>query len=334
MSVRLIRTSKRMLERLGFAVLLSVLGPTGALAQTFADFLPLSPAEVASFQLKITWVGDQYGTVPSLVLHAAGENPLPAQYTQFQRPGINYSNDTDASFQTVNVTSAEISSIVSQLETVAPFNAGGAAQDTKLSVTVLVRIPTTRAFESILDRDGMRLFFDALRSVLDANSKAARPVDKLACGYSAFPPDPQSEITSSVTIRMSGLRREAASADRFVGSITVKNTSAAQLAGPGTLVLYGLPETVEVLNSPGTTCRIGFGGKPYLSFSPAGINPGEEVVLPIELYNKYKTPIGECRCENAPTTWCDATSATDVCGAGNQCICTPTFKVFAGPGSR
>jgi hypothetical protein len=334
MPVKFFSASKRMLERLCVSILVSVLCPTSAMALTFSDFLPLSSAEIATFQLKITWAGGQYGTVPSLVLHAEGETPLPAQYAAFQRPGINYFNDVDATFESVNLTTAEISTIVSRLETVAPFVGGGVAQDAKLSVTVLVRLPTARAFESVLDRDGMRLFFDALRSALDANSPAARPVDKLACGYSAFPPNPQLEVTSSVTVRMSGLRREASSADRFVGSVAVKNTGAVHLAGPGTLVFYDLPHTVEVLNSPGTTCRIGFGGKPYLSFSPAGINPGEEVVVPVEFYNKYKTPIGKCRCANDLTRWCDATSATDVCGTGNQCVCTPTLKVFAGPGSR
>jgi hypothetical protein len=73
---------------------------------------------------------------------------------------------------------------------------------------------------------------------------------------------------------------------KYVGSVTVTNSTASTLAGPLQLMLGSLPSGVTLDNASGIS-----GGAPYVSL-PASLSPGASISVPLTFSNPSRAVIG------------------------------------------
>lgn len=104
-------------------------------------------------------------------------------------------------------------------------------------------------------------------------------------GYAAI--DCSTDVTGQVNVTRSGYRlyrRE----NRFVQTVTLKNSSAAPIQGPIGLVLTGLSPNATLANSGGTASCSGVLGSPYIEVAAGDDNllsPGEAISVILQFSN-------------------------------------------------
>jgi hypothetical protein len=314
---------------------LVVLAPHDGVAQSsepYNYFRTLSQDEKATFQLKLNYAGPVTRPVPSVILHAVGQTADVRAFDLFRGPGTNSFNDEFAA--SAGISAGEIDAIISNVGLIPAVTDGVWSNGhLLLSFAMTVKTPSIRGFDSQLNDDESQLLFDQLRNSLVFDSQAYRLVQRFACKLGLLEKQRPHDATASVQVTFSGLRREA-NTDRFVGTARIRNTSQSAIPAPISLVLIGLRPETPLLNESGVTCGTEPRGMPYVnvgSLSDA-LEPGRELEIKVEFSNEYLLPLGGCHCEDDPTRSCDAVSVQ--CPATDQCICTPTPKVLAGPGAR
>jgi hypothetical protein len=335
-AVQLTRVShlSRPKRLLAFGLAVLVLGATNSRAQVndpYDYFRTLTVEEKASFQLKISFVGAQTKAHQSFVIHSVNEVPDPILFEEFQHPGIRYAND--AKFVDVSVSSGEIDSLIGGIGELDGVTDPDSGTGVFMSIALLARLPVKRGFEAIINREEANALFDKIRTALHDNAEASRLIAKQACMHDLLEIARPQDVTNSVDVVFSGVRRDADS-KTFIGSARIRNESTSLILSPVSLVLLDLPYEIEILNATGLTCGTSPYGKPYVNIGSAsnGIAAGQEVSVTVEFANEYLIPFGGCHCENDPGEYCVVGGAH--CDAPNQCICTPSSKVLSGPGAR
>lgn len=104
-------------------------------------------------------------------------------------------------------------------------------------------------------------------------------------------PRPAADVTGSCQVTRGGLRKNLRTG-RYAQVVTVKNTSAAILPGPVSLVLDQLSANASLFNRTGLTSATSPTGSPYRD-SAASLSPGASVSYTLD----YTNPA------NAPITW-------------------------------
>jgi hypothetical protein len=295
--------------------------------QPYDYFRSLTSTELNTFQLRLRYLGPQLGLPWSALLHATGE---PASEEAFQGEEL-----SDGGFRSASISTAQISALVSSigsLERVTTQDLGGRPY---VTLSMAVRLPAVHTFHTEVSKGDATLLFAVMRPILAESRDAFRLVEDFSCMIGLLGQGRPEDVTGSVSVRFSGVRRESSSG-KFVGVAKIKNTGGSSIAGPVSLVLLGLPYEVKLLNASGLTCGIPPGGKPYVNAPTDAslLDPGEEVEVTLEFGNEYLIPLGQCRCENDPEEYCGTAPGGLSCEGSDRCICTPSAQVLAGPGSR
>lgn len=147
--------------------------------EKYKYFRTLIPAEQASFQLKLTYTGKQVESAWTLILHSNGEAADARLFEKFHRQRIDYAHD--AQIRSAEITSAEIDALVTNIGSLLHITDPNAGRPgVFVSFSMLVRAPTTRAFESFVAREEVDKLLENLRTALGSNPAATRLVDEFA----------------------------------------------------------------------------------------------------------------------------------------------------------
>lgn len=100
------------------------------------------------------------------------------------------------------------------------------------------------------------------------------------------PASTQTDVTASFSLLRSGLTLNRVT-NKYTGTITLRNTTAAPLAGPFQLVFNNLTPGVTLDNASGVRA-----GMPFISVGSASIAPGATVTVPLIYSNPSNVGIG------------------------------------------
>jgi hypothetical protein len=287
MSLAVGRRPKEPLGLLALAVVVAcVLFPTAGHGQAFSpysDFLAMTPSQLATLQVKLTWLGFQTQRVPTVALTAVGNGPNPSLFAPFERPGFDYSND-DSQIDSLTATVAALDAMLDSVATVPGVTDGGVDAGGYLSFALLNTAGGTKAFESILDTTNAIALLGRMQGALAASPAAVRGLRELACGLRLLLAAPPTDVTSRISVAFSGIRL-VRNTGEMVGTMKITNISGTSIAGPLTVVVV-TTELVELVGEVGRTCRIQPAGRPYLILSVGtGLAPGAMVQTGIRFSN-------------------------------------------------
>jgi|GEM_PF-6748329 len=264
------------LSRCLLAVGVLFLPTFAAEAQTvtpFSYFTTLTAAERASSQIKVTYMGPQLAGLPSPIFHASNEAPNAELFVPFHHPmdgEASYANDS-AGGSPVPVAADSIQAMINSVSGISALTDGGTTADPDdafVALSIVVRLPVWRGFDSVLTRSETVGVVAQLRSALVNEPEALRVHDEFACIVGMSDPMRPVDVTSSVTIQVSGVRPDLATG-HFVGTAKVTNSSATSIPAPISLILE-LPSTLRLVNDSGRTCP---GGKPFVTLDTT-LGPG------------------------------------------------------------
>jgi hypothetical protein len=145
---------------------------------TFEQVLADDPAEYGSYQVKITYTGDQQKTVPTLLLFGPDREPDVAEFLPFRSPGVHYGNDDTATVP-VGVSAEMIAALVEAglatrppLQVAAEEQLAAGFQDPVLSLMV-ERTPSL-VFEHLADGIDARHSYDVVLGAGQGESAETR----------------------------------------------------------------------------------------------------------------------------------------------------------------
>jgi len=278
--------------------------PAPALAQSFApysDFQSMTPAQLQTLQVKITWLGFQTRSVVSRAFTSPTNTLNVSQFGPYERPGFSYAND-DGLIDGFTATVQELDALLDSVATLPGVTDGGVDAAGLLSFALFNSAGGNRGFESILATPNATQLFGRMLGALAGNSTASRALRGMACAQEYLPATTPLEVTGAVGFRLSGLRLVRSNGE-FVGTVQVTNMTGSALAGPLTLVVTN-PENAQLTAEDGTTCRIQPSGQPFVLLSAGPLGPGAMVQRTLRFSNPDLDAI------------------------------TPGLRLFSGPGSR
>ena len=266
------------------AVALYTWAPLGH-AQAFAaysEFQGMSLSQLTTLQVKLTYVGPQIEPISTLAFTSTGSTLDLSKFVPFRHSGINYSNDDGAPIVTFPATTAELKSVIDGVGTLSGVTSGGVATIPFLSFALFNSEPGIKGFEAVLNQADATALFAKLRVSLANNKSGLRRLSELACPLDLLQTERPADVSPSAKIVLSGVRLNRTTR-RYVGSVTVTNTSAAAILAPISLVIIPA-NNVRLANADGTTCGTGPVGATYIDL-PGTLNPGKNAVLPLDFEN-------------------------------------------------
>jgi hypothetical protein len=247
-------------------------GPTG-----LAPFVGLSDTQLASLQVRITYLGAKATPFPSLVLTAAGAPVDTMGFRSFQRAGFAYGKHQSALIH-LPVALPELRDLLQSVAALPDVSDGTVDSIGWFSFALLDTADgTRRTFESILNETSALELFDAMRNVFGGNPKARDLWAVMGCGLKILPRAPGGEITRDLMMSLEQLGCDPAS-DRVSCRARLLNRSHRTLEGPLVMVLNVTPTSVRLLDADGYTCHVFYPGAPYVALPlEKGLAPGEAV---------------------------------------------------------
>lgn len=256
----------------------------------YSDFQSMTLDQLKTLQVKLTYVGPQSeGT--STVAFTSSLNTLDlSKFLPFRRPGISYSND-DSGVQTFAATPDELKVIIDNVATLPNVTAGSASPDGILSFGLLNSAGATKAFESIVNENDALALLRQIRLALQNNKLGFRALADMSCTLGLIGTDHPTDISANVSVVSSGVRLNRTTG-RFVGSATIRNTSATAITGPMFLVV-GLQGNVTLFSSEGHTCGTNPVGQDFVTVPLVGsmLPPGATVQVALDFTNPDSEPI-------------------------------------------
>lgn len=267
------------------AVLLSVNAVVAQTYSPYSDFQNLMPVELASLQVKLTFVGPHDHPVRSLIFTSTSGTIDVAAFTPYRRSGISYGLD-GGSPATFKVAPTLLDAMIDSVATLSQVTDGGVDSTWYVSFAMVETVSGSRGFESILDGTNATALVGKILAAFAGEPAPTRVVTEAACPMGIMNDNPPSEVTANVTTKATGFRR-VRNTDEFVGRISVKNTSGSTLPVPITLLPGMVGENVVFMGEQGFTCSIPPGGEAFVNLpvGPGGLAPNATVTIDVRIKN-------------------------------------------------
>jgi hypothetical protein len=255
----------------------------------YSDFQNMSEADLANLQAKLTYGGIQEEPVSTVVITRTGGPFDINQFTPFRHPGFSYGNDS-VSVQQVSASAAQLHALIANAGTVPAVPAGGVGTPPYISFALVNNVGgSLKGFEVVLNPSDAISLLSAIRAALSGAVGALGAIDDFGCATASREPGTPTDVTSSVSVTISGFRLNRATG-RFVGTATLKNNAASSIPIPVSLVL-GVPSDITVFNSNGSTCGTAPAGRPFVNASlGASLAPGATTDINLDLVNPNRLP--------------------------------------------
>ena len=258
----------------------------------YSEFQSLTSNELATLQVKVTDVGARTRHIYTLVVIAGGHQVDLAVFRPFYRQDFLefYGSDLDVP-RACTATSEELVGLIDSVAAIPAITDGGVDNNGHLSFSMsVVKGGETRVFESILNVADSKLLFGRVLSALTANACATSEITYFACVSGMLPGPFPVDVTSQVTIRIRGFRKDRRTG-QFLGSARITNAGAQAIAAP-LIFVFSPPENIKAIAASGTTCMIDPGGSPFLTLPVgASLAPGAHVDVKLRLSNPDGDPI-------------------------------------------
>src|SRR5207245_924402 len=165
------------------SALLICLAPMQAQAQNFSpysDFQSMSLSQLATLQVKLTFVGPQREVIPTVVFTSSSNTLDLSLFVHFHRGNISYTND---GFQvnSFSATTLELQSVINNVATLPAVTAGGVDSVRYLSYSMVNTAGGTKGFEAVLNLSNASALLAQLRAALANNPTGLRQLADLAC---------------------------------------------------------------------------------------------------------------------------------------------------------
>jgi hypothetical protein len=299
MPIRLCTSHRMPLVAFALAMVVQLMWPAGLAAQNcspYSGFQSLTDAQLATLQVKLTYVGVSNGLVSSLVFNAPGDTLDLTLFDLCAQEGF-----SDPSPSTLAIGIAELRAILNNVGTLPNVTGGGVAPDPFVAFSLANSQPTKKTFEAILNSTTAADLFAQLRKSLSNDKAATVALSRLGCSLGLNEPGAPTNITAVFGVTLSGLRLNR-STHTLVGTMTVTNNSNSTPPAPVSVV-FDLPINVTVANPDGITCLTDLPGRGFINLNSIPL-PGQKVSMPVEFKNLDQEPL------------------------------TLKTRVFAGPGAR
>jgi hypothetical protein len=267
--------------------ILSMLAVEDGAGQSFspyAVFQNMSLTDLATLQVKLTYVGPQREAI-STVAFTTPTNTLDLNAFQaIRRPGLSYAND-NFPIKSFSAATTELGAMISGVAAFPNITTGGVDLTPYLSFAMLNTAVGPSAFEAVLGLPDAANLFATLKSVFANNKPGLKLINEMACSIGLLEPGTPANVTNSATVAISGFRLNR-STRRYVGTATVTNTSSAPFMGPVTLV-FAFGGGVRLFSADGATCALIPQGRDYLTLDLTGgqLSAGEVIQVPLDLDN-------------------------------------------------
>jgi hypothetical protein len=134
----------------------------------FADFQNLDATQLESLQVKLTFVGTQEKTIPTVAFSATGTTVDMQEFMPFRRDGVVYTNDDFPDIlRTFQASAAELQAVVDAVAEVPAATDGTTVQQEFLSFMMTSTNGDTIGFEAIMRPEDSRVLLDYIRTSLD-----------------------------------------------------------------------------------------------------------------------------------------------------------------------
>ena len=278
-------------------IVLSVaLGLTGTLVEgqtlsPYSEFQAMSTADLATLQVKLTYVGEFQNASLSSVLFGTSLTLLNAElFVPFYRTDQSYSDNLGQLKFTA--TAQELEALIDNVGTVPGVTDGDVDLNGYVSFSLLNTAGgTTKVFEAIVDSANGVALFNQVLAALSANTAGTRTLRSFACSVAMLSPTPPSNVQSQVQVKASGLRADRRSPGRFVGKVRVTNTSATAIPAP--IVLAVVHHTdADLLEADGKTCSIAPSEQPFVVLLTSGsLAPSASIERTVTFVHPSKTKL-------------------------------------------
>jgi len=252
----------------------------------------MTPSDLATLQVKLSYVGPQLASVTTVIITSTSSTPDMALFVPYRRIGWEYVNDESADVIALPVPIIALDGLIARVGTLPEVTSGEAESLGTLSfMMVNLNSPIGPCgFEAILEGPASRDLFREIRTALTASPDAVEKLSQWACGLDLMPTTVATDVTSSVAIKIGGVRLDR-SDGTFVAWASIRNNGSTLLSPPLALVLK--PATnLSVANASGYTCRASPPSQPYLMLStPSGLAPGAETRILVRFLNPSLIPI-------------------------------------------
>lgn len=280
---------KRSLISIAFVAVLGSLVSIGEVQTLapFSDFQALPPAELASLQVKLTYMGPLDFPIPTLAFTSTTGSIDLGAFTPFRRPGFesDYGLDQMGAI-TFTVAPALLQAMIDSVATLPGVRDGGVDSTGDVSFAMLKTTGGTKAFESIVNEANGRAFMTKIQEAFASDANAVRLARECACRMTLFTTNTPEDATARVAVKAGGFRR-VRKTTTYVASVRVTNTSVSALAAPVTLLPHLRGTNVRLVGESGFTCAIGPGGEAYLDLpvGGGGLAPGAWVDVVVSVMN-------------------------------------------------
>jgi hypothetical protein len=247
------------------------------------------PASNSSVVLaKLSFVGVQERPVRSVGFAVNSSSFNINLFTPCKSHTLGYSGDPTLTVD--GLTSEDMANFISAASSVNAVKTGGVASQPYLSFS-LYNTTSNTGFEVILDQADASSLLQAIRTALDANASALQSVNALGCFSDLKEPGTPNDVSSSVRVAISGLRLNRTTG-RFVGTVTVTNTSNSSIQGPISVV-FTFGGQVQLNNPTGLTCGTNPVGLGYLNMPLTGnsLNAAASTSAALDLDNPNLEPV-------------------------------------------
>lgn len=263
---------------LSMVVILMVPRSHAQVFSPYSDFEAMSPTDLQTLQILLTSIGaPQDEIIPSIAITAVGNSIDVKKFVPFERPAFSY---TDRPV-TLTASTQELKAIITNIGTLSNVRQGGVAAAPRFS---FLMVNLSKGFEAVINVADTAALFDKLRQGLATNKSGLFLLQTQTCPLNFLEPGAPSDVSNATTVAMSGFRLNRRT-NRFVGSASVKNTSASAIAGPVSLVVF-TNASVSLANPDGLTCNTVPAGAAFVNLPNGnGLAPGETAQITLEFTN-------------------------------------------------
>ena len=257
-----------------------------AVLSPYSSFQAMSLADMATLQVKLTYVGPSDEMLSSVLFVSTTGTPSVSGFVPFRRSSVNYASDDHAPLQTFHATNAELKAVIDDVATLPAVTAGGVTQPAHVSFALYNSVGGAKVFESVTDLSQAVSLFAQLRTALAGNAVGLAILDEMACALATLDPARPTDRSTDVSVVLSSIRLDRKTG-HFVGRATVQNTTGSSISGPVSLVFAHAASGYRLANRSGTTCGLSPAGQDYLNLTlPGGVlAPGSPVIVKLEFEN-------------------------------------------------
>lgn len=273
---------------LGAALLACVPAARAATAvlSPYSTFQAMSLADMATLQVKLTYVGPSDEMLSSVLFVSTTGTPSVSGFVPFRRSSVNYAADDHAPLRTFNATTTELKAVIDNVATLPAITAGVVTQPAHVSFALYNSVGGAKVFESVANLSQAVALFAQLRTALANNAAGLAILDEMACALATLDPARPTNRSADVTVTLSSMRLNRKTG-HFVGRATVQNTTGSAISGPVSLVFAHSASGYRLANRTSTTCGLSPAGQDYLNLTlPGGVlAPGSPVIVKLEFEN-------------------------------------------------